>query len=608
MDRLRSHEDGHPLVPHGRTPSRWGTGSQRSHQRDGWVMSDSADRGSAFGRLSSGNREGRGVGGDGDSQDSQYPRRPERPTPDGRTRPVDPTASAGEKSPRVPTGSIKASSETGISLFDGKIIATPTRATPPPRSARAERSLRGIDHTALAHSQRGARSLDAESTGSGGFSRFQPLLRSTAEDEEGCHGSGYRASGSATTNERPGEEFPRGSSGRPEEPLGTSSVLPSKRCRDMESPSVVSARRDAPRYDTPLSSADPRLLEATGDADFTASPPLVNPTPESTAYQRKEPRNPTTRAPLAPSLASPGAPRPRTPTAAPDGSTASARHPLGPSKRNSKLPPSPATPGERTWPDARRAAQGPHGGHGGGPARERPKSPRARKDGPTTAAAAAAPGRKSASASPRPCKPSRPLSPRARDSSAGPPPPRRLTLADFAGADEVCFNPGGSASRAGSGTLGMRPPWRGPYSPDQLPTRRRRRWFRCTGEVLLGPGWFRRPIFFGDGAARRVWRDAFRGVCFRAGPPHRAARFRRERFDAPRLALGSGASTEALGIFLERCEARGIVALAMLWADLTTSFSAVTVKGCTPSQSCHRWNCACGRQVWPIRSCPSLGL
>lgn len=50
-------------------------------------------------------------------------------------------------------------------------------------------------------------------------------------------------------------------------------------------------------------------------------------------------------------------------------------------------------------------------------------------------------------------------------------------------------------------------------------------------------------------------------------------------------------------MFLERCEARGTVAVSLLWADLTTSYSAVTVKSCLPSQRCFRWNCACGRQV-----------
>lgn len=60
----------------------------------------------------------------------------------------------------------------------------------------------------------------------------------------------------------------------------------------------------------------------------------------------------------------------------------------------------------------------------------------------------------------------------------------------------------------------------------------------------------------------------------------------------------TGASSQALSVFLERCEARGTIALAMIWADLTTSFSAVTVKSCLPSQRCHRWNCSCGRQVF----------
>lgn len=58
-----------------------------------------------------------------------------------------------------------------------------------------------------------------------------------------------------------------------------------------------------------------------------------------------------------------------------------------------------------------------------------------------------------------------------------------------------------------------------------------------------------------------------------------------------------GASRQALTVFLERCEARGTVVVSMLWADLTTGYSAVTVKSCLPSKQCYRWNCACGRQV-----------
>lgn len=64
----------------------------------------------------------------------------------------------------------------------------------------------------------------------------------------------------------------------------------------------------------------------------------------------------------------------------------------------------------------------------------------------------------------------------------------------------------------------------------------------------------------------------------------------------PRL-HAPAASLQGLAIFLERCEASGTLCLAMIWADLTTSFSSTTVKSCLPSQSCFRWNCACGRQV-----------
>ena len=71
--------------------------------------------------------------------------------------------------------------------------------------------------------------------------------------------------------------------------------------------------------------------------------------------------------------------------------------------------------------------------------------------------------------------------------------------------------------------------------------------------------------------------------------------------------MAPAASLRGLAIFLERCEASGTLSLTMLWADLTTSFSAVTIKSCVPSQQCFRWNCACGRQVRTIAARSRLG-
>ncbi|CAB1096270.1 unnamed protein product [Ectocarpus sp. CCAP 1310/34] len=103
---------------------------------------------------------------------------------------------------------------------------------------------------------------------------------------------------------------------------------------------------------------------------------------------------------------------------------------------------------------------------------------------------------------------------------------------------------------------------------------------------------------------RRYKLDDFAGaddVCFNAAstvqtstmgrlPPYPATS------PAVILPRNSAASSEGLAIFLERCEVSGVASLSVLWADLTTSFSAMTVKSCLPSQSCFRWNCACGRQ------------
>lgn len=72
----------------------------------------------------------------------------------------------------------------------------------------------------------------------------------------------------------------------------------------------------------------------------------------------------------------------------------------------------------------------------------------------------------------------------------------------------------------------------------------------------------------------------------------------------PPSVVPPGASLQGLSVFLERCEASGIIALSLLWADLTTTCSAVTIKSCLPSQRCHRWNCACARQVCAFSPVP----
>ncbi|CBJ29252.1 DNA polymerase [Ectocarpus siliculosus] len=80
-------------------------------------------------------------------------------------------------------------------------------------------------------------------------------------------------------------------------------------------------------------------------------------------------------------------------------------------------------------------------------------------------------------------------------------------------------------------------------------------------------------------------------------PPPTPRRYKLDDFaGADDVCFNAAASSEGLAIFLERCEASGVASLSVLWADLTTSFSAMTVKSCLPSQSCFRWNCACGRQ------------
>ncbi|CAM9435110.1 unnamed protein product [Discosporangium mesarthrocarpum] len=74
------------------------------------------------------------------------------------------------------------------------------------------------------------------------------------------------------------------------------------------------------------------------------------------------------------------------------------------------------------------------------------------------------------------------------------------------------------------------------------------------------------------------------------------------------VCLNAGATKEGLGQFVQVCGMRKAVSVGFLWGDLTTNFSTATVKYCTPSQSCARWNCACGRLPRAAVACaPIIG-
>ena len=59
----------------------------------------------------------------------------------------------------------------------------------------------------------------------------------------------------------------------------------------------------------------------------------------------------------------------------------------------------------------------------------------------------------------------------------------------------------------------------------------------------------------------------------------------------------------------ETTSTNGRIALALLWSDgvLSSSMSTTTQKYCTPSVSCHRWNCTCDRNVRVDRATTVFG-
>lgn len=207
-----------------------------------------------------------------------------------------------------------------------------------------------------------------------------------------------------------------------------------------------------------------------------------------------------------------------------------------------------------------------------------------------------------------------------RSQQRPPPTPRRYKLEDFAGADDACFNPGESVLCLISGGIcgSCGPPG---VNHDNALGRGRLGYFsRCgwlgfssvparvaplipgSSQNLLGARNCNQSSVSHavgvDSDDSRVSRLSLCDTC-RTTMRTQAMVLTHLLPSAPTpiLTHREGACPQGLAVFLERCEASGVVSLSMLWADLTTSFSAMTVKSCVPSQSCFRWNCACGRQV-----------
>ena len=53
---------------------------------------------------------------------------------------------------------------------------------------------------------------------------------------------------------------------------------------------------------------------------------------------------------------------------------------------------------------------------------------------------------------------------------------------------------------------------------------------------------------------------------------------------------------------VHRCQAAGEISLALLYDDLSSSFSTTTARYCTPKMACTRWFCACDKHVRASRA------
>eukprot|EP00903_Cladosiphon_okamuranus_P006776 g6606.t1 len=344
----------------------------------------------------------------------------------------------------------------GFSLFGGKAHSTPCRSS----GSRGERRPPLSPHNP-ASSRAGMPSGVGDSVIGGGLPRFKTLAQTRQEEEEEGEREAFGRRG-------------RGSGS------GETMGYPSTAVRGTISPSSSLL--------SPTQRDDSAAASGGGRHTFTT------PSPSSVPSSRPMGSTATRKRPRAPSMVATGT-RPATSRALPS-------TPVGEGGGGDV-----ALPVARTWGGMMDAGRG-RGAHQQQQQRQqRQASARPTSRGGTGPDLGLSGTPSSSSRSPRPARKRSPsksplgtggVGPSSPQSQQPPPMPRRYTLADFEGADDVCFNP--------------------------------------------------------------------------------------------------AASLQGLAIFLERCEASGTLSLAMMWADLTTSFSATTVKSCLPSQSCFRWNCACGRQ------------
>ncbi len=75
------------------------------------------------------------------------------------------------------------------------------------------------------------------------------------------------------------------------------------------------------------------------------------------------------------------------------------------------------------------------------------------------------------------------------------------------------------------------------------------------------------------------------------------------------ICRNAGATVSGLTSLRAKILPSSVVSMALLWTDLSSSHSSSTVKYCTPSSSCNKWFCCCGRQVRAAQSIkPVLGV
>lgn len=354
----------------------------------------------------------------------------------------------GACSPQARTSIAMASpGDSEITLFDGTIVAKPSSESGArrPASVASEESsrstgLEGIEGSLLGTERHGDNvTAPAGSNGVGiGLPRFQPLLPARREEEVAEHVRDGDDDGSVSV---------AGVAAR------INRCIRASQDHARDHGAVSSSQLRAPSHATqPPLSGTPGVFTPGVQRLFSSSPD-----PSSVTPGRKRPRTPT--GPLVPStsespwstgldaLGGMGGSSGGTPTIS-QGLSAAGHAVAGsnlPNKTGSVFATPPSRPGT-SWDDVRKGADVASPSDREGASHRSNRRTPSRHEGRGNHATAAeismsVPAGKSRPRSPRGTHARSPKSPREAP-CPGPPVPRPLTLDDFAGADEVCFNPG----------------------------------------------------------------------------------------------------------------------------------------------------------------------